>query len=221
VFISTATSPDEAVRAARVAVLPVGSFEQHGAHLPLSTDTLIASTIAQRLAADYGLLLLPPVTISCSHEHSAFAGSVSISASTLSAVVTDVIESLRLAGVPKLVVVNAHGGNYVLSNVVQEANVSERRAALFPRSEDWTDARRRAGVVTDNHEDMHAGEAETSILLAKHPESVRPEYMAADNVANERRHLLATGITAYTKSGVIGRPSLASAEKGIAMLDDF
>jgi creatinine amidohydrolase len=221
VFISTATSHDEAERAATVAVLPVGSFEQHGTHLPLSTDTLIASSIARRIAMDYGLLLLPPVTLGCSHEHSAFAGSVSISASTLSAVVSDVAESLSKAAVPKLVIVNAHGGNYVLSNVVQQANVAERKVVLFPRGEDWADARERAGVVTDNHEDMHAGEAETSILLAEYPETVRPDYAAADHVVNERRHLLTTGMTAYTKSGVIGRPSLASAEKGRAMLDAF
>ncbi len=59
-LISTATSTDEATRSAKVAVLPVGSFEQHGSHLPLSTDTLIAATIAHRIATDYRLLLLPP-----------------------------------------------------------------------------------------------------------------------------------------------------------------
>jgi creatinine amidohydrolase len=59
---------------------------------------------------------------------------------------------------------------------VQESNVGERRMALYPSSEDWTDARRAAGVVTSNHEDMHGGEAETSILLAASPEVVRSSY---------------------------------------------
>jgi creatinine amidohydrolase len=172
VFISTATSHDEAARAADVAVLPIGSFEQHGGHLPLATDTLIAAVIAERITTDYDLLLLPPIAIGASHEHADFAGTVSVSSMTLHAIVTDVAASLNRAGIAKLAIVNGHGGNYVLSNVVQESNVGERRMALFPRSEDWTDARRAAAVVTSNHEDMHGGEAETSILLATYPEVV-------------------------------------------------
>ncbi|MCE3555509.1 creatininase family protein [Pseudonocardia sp. RS11V-5] len=220
-FISTATSRDEAERAATVAVLPVGSFEQHGEHLPLSTDTLVGSAIARRLAADFDLLLLPPVTISCSHEHAGFAGSVSISSATLSAVVRDVANSLSTAGVPYLVLVNGHGGNYALSNVVQESNVTKRSMLLFPRSEDWREARIAAGVATDNHEDMHGGEAETSILLAQAPETVRHDYTTADHTVPDRRYLLTAGMAGYTSSGIIGRPSLASAEKGHALLDAF
>jgi creatinine amidohydrolase len=222
VFISTATASDERERAASVAVLPVGSFEQHGDHLPLSTDTLIASTIAARLADDYGLFLLSPVTIGCSHEHAGFPGTVSISASTLGAVVSDVRSSLAKSGLERLAIVNAHGGNYVLSHVVQEASVHDKSTlVLFPRSEDWVSARRMAGVETNNHTDMHAGEAETSILLAKYPELVRPSYINADETADERRHLLTLGMRGYTKSGVVGRPSLASAEKGERLLDAF
>ncbi|GAA4727347.1 hypothetical protein Prum_068820 [Phytohabitans rumicis] len=115
-LISSATTTDEASRAARVAVLPVGSFEQHGSHLPLATDTIVASTIARSVAAAYDLLLLPPVTISCSQEHAGWSGTVSIRSSTLAAIITDVAESLRRAGIDQLVVVNGHGGNYVLSN---------------------------------------------------------------------------------------------------------
>jgi creatinine amidohydrolase len=221
VLISTATSHEEAERAATVAVLPVGSFEQHGGHLPLSTDTLVACAIARRIAADHSLLLLPPVTISCSHEHSGFAGSVSISATTLAAIVDEVATSLEQAGVPQLVVVNGHGGNYVLSNVVQQANVERRRMLLFPRNEDWTDARRAAGLKTDNHEDMHGGEAETSIMLAEAPDVVRPNYLDADVEVSDRRYLLTIGMAGYTETGIIGRPSLATAEKGTALLDAF
>lgn len=221
VFISTATSHDEAARAADVAVLPIGSFEQHGGHLPLATDTLIAGAIAERITVDYDLLLLPPIAIGASHEHADFPGTVSVSSITLHAIVTDVATSLNRAGVTKLVIVNGHGGNYVLSNVVQESNVGERRMALFPRSEDWTDARRAAGVVTSNHEDMHGGEAETSILLATSPEVVRPSYRDADFTADERRHLLTVGVHAYSTSGVIGRPSLATANKGRLLLESL
>jgi creatinine amidohydrolase len=221
VFISTATSHDEAERAATVAVLPVGSFEQHGGHLPLSTDTLVACAIARRIADDYSLLLLPPIAISCSHEHAGFAGSVSISSSTLCTVVRDVAASLEQAGVPNLVVANCHGGNYALSNVVQEANLGRRRMLLFPRNEDWDDARTAAGLDTDNQEDMHGGEAETSILLAEAPEVVRPTYVGADFEVHDRRYLLTTGMSGLTKTGIIGRPSLATAAKGAALLNAF
>ncbi|RBM23588.1 creatininase family protein [Streptomyces sp. PT12] len=86
-LITHATSGDERRRAPAVAVLPVGSFEQHGEHLPLITDTLIACLVARRIADDHGLFLLPPITMSCSHEHAQMAGTVSVSASTLYAMV--------------------------------------------------------------------------------------------------------------------------------------
>src|SRR5215213_4419463 len=104
--ITTATSRDERERGARVAVLPVGSFEQHGDFLPLITDTLVAGVTARRLSTEYGLFLLPPVTLSCSHEHTGFAGTVSISAETLIAVVNDIAASLRSSDIERLVVVN-------------------------------------------------------------------------------------------------------------------
>ncbi|TMQ90540.1 creatininase family protein [Actinomadura soli] len=196
-----------------VAVLPIGSHEQHGPFLPLATDTVIACTIAAEIAGAYPVRTLPPVTISCSHEHehAAWPGTVSISAATLRAVVLDVAGSLARAGVPKLVLVNGHGGNYVLGNVVQEA---QGDMALFPGLDEWEDARRAAGVETSGDSDMHAGELETSILLHAHPELVRDGYETADHLADDRRHLLTSGMAAYTASGVIGRPSLARAGKG-------
>ncbi len=107
---------------------------------------------------------------------------------------------------------------YSLANVVQEGNARGKKMALFPSGRDWADARQSAGLATSNHEDMHAGELETSILLHTHPELVRDGYQQADWVADDRRHLLTTGMGHYTQSGVIGRPSLASAEKGKTVL---
>lgn len=218
-LLPTATTTDERQRDAQVAILPVGSFEQHGDHLPLSTDTIIATLISQSIADAYPVMLLPPITIACSHEHAAWPGTVSISARTLHAVVTDVHDSLN--GPNALVIVNAHGGNYVLSNVVQEASATGRAMALFPTREDWQEARNAAHLTSSMHEDMHAGEIETSILLHAHPHVIRPGYQNADHTADDRRHLLTEGMHAYTKNGVIGRPSLATAEKGKAVLDSL
>ncbi|WP_323185499.1 creatininase family protein [Streptomyces sp. NBC_01239] len=216
------TTEDVRVRGAdvstQVAVLPVGSFEQHGPYLPLATDTLVACAVAREIAAAYPVHLLPPVTMACSHEHAAWPGTVSISSVTLHAVVRDIADSLRRSGVETLVVVNGHGGNYVLGNVVQESSARGERMALFPAAEDWETALERAGVLTSLLTDMHAGEIETSILLHAHPELIRPRYETSDFVADDRRHLLTLGMSGYTESGVIGRPSLGSAEKGKALL---
>jgi creatinine amidohydrolase len=220
-MMTTATSRDEQNHAARVAVLPVGSFEQHGDFLPLITDTVVACLIAHRVSADYSLFLLPPVTLSCSHEHSGFAGTVSVSASTLAAVVSDVAESLDASGIDRLAVVNGHGGNYVLANVVQQANIAGPRMTLFPSRTDWDAARTTAGLASTTSEDMHAGELEVSLLLHGYPELVDDGYRSADWQANSRPHLLVRGMRGYTETGVIGRPSLASADKGRAILESL
>lgn len=217
-LLPTSTTADEKARGAKCAVLPVGSFEQHGDYLPLITDTVVATVIAQELAHAYPLLQLPPVTISCSHEHSPWAGTVSISPSTLYSMISDIYASLANSGLTSLVILNAHGGNYVLGNVVQEGNALGKRMALFPSGADWAEARQSAQLISSAHEDMHAGEIETSILLHAHPELVKDGYQAADWVADDRRHLLTTGMGEYTQSGVIGRPSLGSAAKGKAVL---
>lgn len=219
-LITTATSADEAHRAARVAVLPVGSFEQHGAHLPLITDTVVACAIAEGIARAYNVLQLPPITVSCSHEHTGWSGTVTISSRTLIAVIGDIAGSLRRSGVERLVIVNGHGGNYVLSNVVQEANVDGPRMALFPARADWDRARRDTNLVSNAHDDMHAGEIETSLMLHVWPDLVGDNYEDVDHTT-ERPHLLLLGLRAYTTSGVLGQPSLASAEKGKTVLDSL
>jgi creatinine amidohydrolase len=220
-LITAATSTDEAQRGATVALLPVGSFEQHGDHLPLATDTIIACVIASQLATAYNLLLLPPVTMSCSHEHEGFEGTVSISSRTLIAIIDDIQSSLARSGIKRLVLVNGHGGNYVLSNITQEANVTERRVALFPGREDFRIARERAKMETTTSEDMHGGEWETSILLHAYPHLVRSTYSQNDHDAPQRPHLLITGMRAYTTSGIVGRPSVASVAKGQVALESL
>ena len=223
-LLTTATSTDEADRGSAIAVLPVGSFEQHGDHLPLITDTVVACIFAERIAATYGLMLLPPVTISCSHEHEGFTGTVSISSRTLFDMVNDIRASLFRSGVQQLVLISGHGGNHVLSNVVLEANVAgspNRRMAMFPDKEDMIEAREHSRMVSSIHDDMHGGEWETSILLHAYPELVRPTFKGADHDASDRRHFLMTGMRGYTDSGIIGTPSAATAEKGARALDSL
>ena len=132
---TTTTEPDASLP---VAVLPIGSCEQHGPYLPLATDTLIASAIAAAISEYHQLRQLPPITISCSHEHAAFPGTLSISATTLGAIVTDIADSLTEQGAAGLVIVNAHGGNAVLTNIVQQGNtVGPLGIGLYPSREEF------------------------------------------------------------------------------------
>jgi creatinine amidohydrolase len=217
--ILPATTTDGVAAHAAVAVLPLGAFEQHGPYLPLVTDTLISSAVAYAVSTHHDVSLLPPITFGCSHEHAAFPGTVSISPTTLAAVVNDIATSLAKQGSSGLLLVNAHGGNYVLANVVQQANAEGTiRVGLYPSREDWSEARDAAGIMSSGHDDMHAGELEASILLAAHPTYLRDGWDTADHVATDRRYLPTLGMQAYTTSGVIGYPSKASAEKGHAVL---
>lgn len=136
-------------------------------------------------------------------------------------IVDDVRGCLARSEVHRLVLVNAHGGNYVLSNITQQANVDGPRVVLFPGRSDWDLARDDAGMITSTSDDMHAGELETSLLLYAYPELVRDSYLDSDHLANPRPHLLVTGMRGCTANGVIGRPSLATAEKGKAALDSL
>ncbi len=199
-----------------LAVLPVGAFEQHGPHLPLATDSLIAGALAAGLAERLDALLLPALPVSCSQEHAGFPGTVWLAAGTLAAVVGDIRASLAHAGTEKLAIVNAHGGNLVLAHLAREANLEAPRVWLGPGRHIQEAAFAAAGIETSVHDDMHAGEYETSVLLHAWPQLVRMAD-AADELA-ERPQLAVRGLAAYSRSGTVGRPSRATAEKGKAAL---
>ncbi|HWH00267.1 MAG TPA: creatininase family protein [Pilimelia sp.] len=221
-LIPTITSGDVRDTPPRIALLPIGSFEQHGDHLPLATDTIVAAAITSRLAAAYGAVALPPVAFSCSQEHSAWPGTVSLTHQTLSAVVADIAASLTRQGITRLALINGHGGNYVLSNLVQTANAAAAGTmTLFPGRHDWERARTDAGLETSGHDDMHAGELEVSILAHVWPAAVRPGVATGDHHVSDRPMLLVHGMAAYTSSGVVGKPSAGTAQKGGAILDSL
>jgi creatinine amidohydrolase len=104
---------------------------------------------------------------------------------------------------------------------VQEANVAGPVMTLFPSRGDWNAARRAGGLVSDGHDDMHAGELEVSLLRHVAPELLRAGVETFDHRAGERDLLLVHGMAAYAASGVIGLPSAGTADKGRLILDSL
>jgi creatinine amidohydrolase len=187
-------------------LVPVGSLEQHGPHLPLDTDTRIAAAVARR-AADPSMLLAPPLAYGASGEHEGFAGTLSIGHAALRAVLVELGRSAG-AWASRMVFVNGHGGNL--------PTVAEAAGQLRGEGRDvaWSGC-----VVPDG--DAHAGRTETAILLALDPSLVRLDAAEAGNTAplQELMSVLTSGgVRAASPNGVLGDPRGATAAEGEALL---
>lgn len=202
-----------------IAFLPVGSVEQHGHHLPINTDSIIAEAVANKLAKRFDhAFVVPTLPYSASFEHAAFPGSISLRSTTIISVIQDIIHSLERSGVKKVVIVNGHGGNYLLGNVAQEMNVDGPRILVTPSRKHWDQAYERAGISTTISHDMHAGEGETSLLLHLLQKGTVRSDKFTDVDSPQRDLLTVVGMKPYTKTGAIGFPTRANAEKGKALL---
>lgn len=203
----TLTSP-EAAAPARLLLVPLGSTEQHGPHLPLDTDTRIAVAVARAAAAGRPhVAVAPALAYGASGEHQGFAGTLSIGQAALELVVVELVRSIGTE-VDRVVVVNGHGGNVeALDRAVATLRAEGRPVTV------WS-PRLRGG-------DSHAGHAETSLLLALCPEVVRLDR-AAPGVTTALAELLpalrAGGLAAVTPNGVLGDPTGASAAAGRELL---
>jgi creatinine amidohydrolase len=225
-----------------LAILPVAATEQHGPHLPLSVDSvLVDGVIAAALphiAAEVPALFLPTQTVGFSPEHAAFAGTLTLKAETLIRLWTDIADSVAAAGVRKLVLFNSHGGQVGLLDVV--ARDLRARLGLLVYSVNWFGL----PLTGPNGEDVnalfsahehrfgiHAGEIETSMLLALAPELA--DMAQAQNFASTSEDrskayaILGNGKSAklgwqmqdYNAAGAVGNAAAASAEKGHLLLD--
>lgn len=206
-----------------VAFLPIGATEQHGYHLPISTDALIAEAIANELSKRFEpSYCVPVLPYSASFEHADFPGCISLRTHTLTAVVTDIVQSLKRSGISHVVIINGHGGNHLLRNIVQELNAEDPRTVWgpFPNRRHWEEAYRAAGIRETISRDMHAGEGETSLIMHLMPKAVKEDKRSDCDVPN--RPLLETvGMKPYTESGTIGFPTRATAEKGRLLLQSL
>ena len=194
-----------------ILVLPLGSTEQHGPHLPLDTDTRIAVALAEALAARRdSILVAPALMYGASWEHVGFAGTLAISVGVLENVLVEIVRS---AGpeIERVVFVNGHGGNSTALARAVDVLVGEGRQAQA-----WAPIVRRG--------DAHAGRTETSLLLAIDPDAVRVGCAARGNtrpLAEIADALRSGGVKAVSDNGVLGDPQGATAEEGHQLLREL
>ena len=219
--------PDLDGGAIRTAIVPLGATEQHGPHLPLATDTLIADALAARLAARIdGAVALPALAVGCSSEHLGFPGTLDVTPDTLVAILTDVLRSLARHRVTDAFVFSAHGGNVAtlaaalprLRAAVPELRVtaSADLDALTRRLHEEA----RGFGVSPEAAGHHAGEIETSIMLALHPELVRVDELAPGHVTPgaDAQALFYPDLRRTAATGTVGDPRGATALRGARYL---
>ncbi len=213
-----------------IAVLPIGAVEQHGPHLPLSVDATVAHVIARRLAEALPdanpALFLPTQSIGKSDEHLRYPGTLTLGPQTLTAVLSELGECVARAGIRKFVLLNAHGGNVPILDVV--ARDLRVRLDLLVFRVNWWDAGLPPGLYSERElrHGIHAGDMETSVMLALDPDNAEPE-LARDfrprtrDWESEYRHLsLARGARPAWQAqdlhpaGACGDASAATAERG-------
>lgn len=171
----TADELKAAVTDATVALLPVGAIEQHGPHLPLATDTILAESVALQVAEtveDATVLVLPTVSVAKSDEHISFPGTLTLNAETLIAALVQTGASVGRAGIRRIVFLNAHGGNVpVLQIVIRRLRVEQ---GMFAVSAGWLSMGYPEGIVSDEEmrDGIHGGFVETAAMLHLRPDLV-------------------------------------------------
>ena len=189
-----------------ILVVPVGSCEQHGPHLPLHTDTVVATALARALAeARRDCMVSPPLTITASGEHHGFAGTLSIGNAAMADVLIELVRSADWS--QGVVFVNGHGGNATAMARAADTLTREQRRVLVW----WPSV---AGG------DPHAGHVETSLMLALAPDEVHPDRAVAGPVPT-MPELVRSGVRPLSASGVLGDPTSASAQEGRRLFDEL
>lgn len=197
-------------------VLPLGSTEQHGPHLPLDTDTRVASAVARGLADRLDPVLLgPAMPYGASGEHAGFPGTVSLGTQVLERVIVELVRSVDDTA-RAVMVVNGHGGNAAALMSARRILAGEGRPVHL-----WAPTRalaRTAGIPATDH-DLHAGRTETSLLHLA-PDLVRLN-LATAGPSPSLDELVAQGVAALSPTGVLGDPAGASAAEDARLLDAY
>ena len=225
-----------------IAVLPVAATEQHGPHLPLKVDSALVDGVISaallHLAADVPALFLPTQAVGLSPEHARFAGTLTLKPETTIRLWTDIAESVAASGIKKLVLLNSHGGQVGVMDIV--ARDLRARLGMLVYSVNWFGLPllgpqgEDVNALFSAHEHrfgIHAGDIETSMMLALAPELVdmaKAQNFASTSEARAAQFsILGNGKSAklgwqmqdYNPHGAVGNAAHASADKGRAMLD--
>lgn len=206
-------------------VLPLGATEQHGPHLPVDTDTRLATELAERVARRLGdALVAPAIPVGPSEEHAAFPGTVSVSPDTLDALLRDYVDSFERQGFERVVVLPGHGGSFptvdaAFPELARETDVDVVAVTGLRRYMDLLqDGLRAAGVDVDEPV-VHAGASETAMVLAVAPDLVADDLPEGHTGDVSAAALFSQGIERYDADGVLGDARPATAEVGESLLE--
>ncbi len=206
-----------------VGLVPVGAVEQHGPHLPLATDTIIATELCRRVAERTDALTLPPVVIGCSLGHGTrLPGTLSVTPFQLTELVIGIVRwAAATTSLRKFLLVNAHAGNAAALGVATDQLRSDR-PDLQTGYVNWGDVTPPLlAAVSADAADWHANRAETSLMMVLAPELVDEEARAgADDPDRTDGLVFRYTAPSLSANGVTGRPSEASAELGQWLLEE-
>ena len=218
-----------------VIVLPAGSTEQHGPHLPCAVDTIIAAGVMghalARLPQEIPAYALAPICYGKSDEHLHFPGTVTVEGTTLLETVTQIGESVYRMGFRKLLIVNAHGGQpQVMEMAARELRLRHGDYVVLPHFT-WRVPNAAGKYLSEKEKrlSMHAGHAETAILMALAPHTVRMEHAVANYapefpskvLSMDGRPACAWTARDFGDSGILGDPLPATPEQGADILDSL
>jgi mycofactocin system creatininase family protein len=203
--LATRSSVEQSRRARDCLLIPVGSFEQHGPHLPLSTDTIIAKAVCEDVVKLRAVDVAPALAFSASGEHAGFAGLLSIGTETTTSVLSELIRSSRDSW-SSVILVSGHGGNLDALVTVAETARREGDAIAF-----W--------LARESDGDAHAGATETSVMLSIDPQLVNLDLLESGDEAGQlssgwMQRARESGIRAVSPSGVLGKPRDATVQRG-------
>ncbi len=221
-----ALSDDDAI-----VLVPVGSIEQHGPHLPVNVDALLATEVARRAAvivlSQTAIVVAPTVWMGLAEHHMTFGGTFTLDFPTFNSLLRCLCRSITRLGFRRIVFVNGHGGNINPLKIVVDELTHEFKTPIMSCAY-WHAASKEFGEILEKQATvLHAGEAETSMYLALKPELVAfgsldgvepPQSFETRDPFDTRLYHWQT-MTSFTKSGVLGDPRAASAEKGEKLLD--
>ena len=198
-----------------LALISVGSIEQHGPHLPIMTDWAIATELGKRVAEKMDAYLLPAFPISTCREQMGKKGSVWMEPVTFYQMMTDIAMSLKLQGFKRIGIIQCHGGIFIMTPLVRDLNAKNNPDLLVALADTCNcgSVLYKEGILETSTE-LHAGESETSMMLAIAPETVHMD-LAVDEVPTvPRAWLNYGGVLRASKSGVWGEATKGTAEKG-------